>query len=50
MNDSTRTQKVENRTDLFRVPPEVTDIQKDITEASNKHNAFLKESGLPPLS
>lgn len=39
----------EKQIDLFEVNKQLQDIEKKITEARNKHNAFLKELGLPEL-
>lgn len=44
---STATAEVE--VDLAAVHDQLTDIEKEITAAKNKHNAFLKELGLPLL-
>ena len=44
---STSTAEVE--VDLAAVHDQLTDIEKEITAAKNKHNAFLKELGLPLL-
>lgn len=35
--------------ELDKVYSKLTEIQKSIAKASSKHNAFLKELGLPPL-
>ncbi|MGC5745574.1 type I restriction-modification system subunit M [Chryseobacterium sp. NFX27] len=39
----------EERIDLKKVNDNLIDINKKIKEATEKHNAFLKELGLPPL-
>ncbi|MCL1032743.1 type I restriction-modification system subunit M [Elizabethkingia anophelis] len=39
----------EEKIDLKKVHENLTDINKKIEEATEKHNAFLKELGLPPL-
>ena len=39
----------EKEIDLATVNSSLIDIEKKITEATEKHNAFLKELGLPPL-
>ncbi len=39
----------EKQIDLFEVNKQLQDIEKKITEARDKHNAFLKELGLPEL-
>ncbi|PUB29450.1 type I restriction enzyme M protein [Elizabethkingia sp. YR214] len=39
----------EEKIDLKEVHENLTDINKKIEEATEKHNAFLKELGLPPL-
>jgi type I restriction enzyme M protein len=36
--------------DLKSVHSELTTLEKQITEATEKHNSFLRELGLPPLS
>ena len=41
--------KDEEKVDLLAVHKQLEDIEKDIIEARNKHNAFLAELGLPPL-
>lgn len=35
--------------DLKATHDKLVDIEKDIASAKEKHNAFLKELGLPPL-
>jgi type I restriction enzyme M protein len=39
----------EEEIDLAATHKELVDIEKQIREATSKHNAFLKELGLPPL-
>ncbi|MCT4329252.1 type I restriction-modification system subunit M [Elizabethkingia anophelis] len=39
----------EEKIDMKKVHENLTDINKKIKEATEKHNAFLKELGLPPL-
>ncbi len=39
----------EEEIDLLKVNEEMLSLEKKITEAKDKHNAFLKELGLPPL-
>ena len=41
--------KDEEKVDLLAVHKQLEDIEKDIIEARNNHNAFLAELGLPPL-
>jgi type I restriction enzyme M protein len=36
--------------DLKAVNDELIDIEKKTVQAANKHNQFLKELGLPPVS
>lgn len=43
------TAKPEPKINLEEVHAKLTEIQKTIEERSKKHNAFLKELGLPPL-
>lgn len=43
------TAEPEPEIDLTSVHQELTAIEKDIQAAATKHNAFLKELGLPPL-
>ena len=44
------TAEPEPEIELDKVYSKLTEIQKSIAEASSKHNAFLKELGLPSLS
>lgn len=44
------TAAAEEEIDLQKVNAEMLSLDKKITEAKDKHNAFLKELGLPPLS
>lgn len=39
----------EEKIDLATVNSQLTDLEKEIAEARDTHNAFLKELGLPPL-
>lgn len=39
----------EEEVDLEAVHQQLTDIEKEIVKAKGKHNAFLKELGLPLL-
>ena len=39
----------EQQIDLFDVNKKLLEIEKQIQEARDKHNAFLKELGLPPI-
>ncbi|MDR0725081.1 MAG: type I restriction-modification system subunit M, partial [Prevotellaceae bacterium] len=43
------TAKSEEIIDLKAVNDELIDIEKKIAEATEKHNQYLKELGLPPL-
>ncbi|WP_332408358.1 hypothetical protein [Vibrio metschnikovii] len=43
------TAKAEAKVDLQAEHKKLVDIEKDINEALDKHNSFLKELGLPPL-
>ncbi|ENM5798453.1 type I restriction-modification system subunit M [Vibrio mimicus] len=43
------TAKAEAKVDLHAEHKKLVDIEKDINEALDKHNSFLKELGLPPL-
>ena len=43
------TAKPEKKIDLQVVNDELVGLEKKIVEATNKHNGFLKELGLPPL-
>ncbi|EMK3318946.1 type I restriction-modification system subunit M [Vibrio vulnificus] len=43
------TAKAEPKVDLQAEHKKLVDIEKDINEALDKHNSFLKELGLPPL-
>ena len=42
--------KPEEKIDLQAVNGDLVDIEKNIVSSTTKHNAFLKELGLPPLS
>ena len=42
--------KEEERIDIFEVNKQLHAIEKDIQQALEKHNEFLKELGLPPLA
>ncbi|MEA3371513.1 MAG: type I restriction-modification system subunit M [Campylobacterota bacterium] len=44
------TAKPEPKIDLQKVNDELKNIEKDVVKASNAHNQFLKELGLPPIS
>lgn len=39
----------EEKIDLGAVNKELMNIEKKIREATDKHNQFLKELGLPPI-
>jgi type I restriction enzyme M protein len=43
------TAQAEEAIDLKAVHQQLVDIEKEITQARDKHNEFLKELGLPPL-
>lgn len=43
------TAKPEEIIDIKKVNAELVDLEKNIVKATNKHNTFLKELGLPPL-
>jgi type I restriction enzyme M protein len=43
------TSVAEKEIDLVAVNAELVSLDKDITAATRKHNAFLKELGLPSL-
>jgi type I restriction enzyme M protein len=43
------TSVAEEEIDLTAVHEQLIEIEKDIKQAKDKHNAFLKELGLPPL-
>lgn len=43
------TSVAEEEIDLTAVHEQLLEIEKDIKQAKDKHNAFLKELGLPPL-
>ncbi len=43
------TAKAEPKVDLEAEHLKLVNIEKDINEALDKHNSFLKELGLPPL-
>ena len=43
------TAQAEEEIDLSAVHAELVAIEKDITEAKQRHNAFLAELGLAPL-
>jgi len=44
------TASAETEIDLQTVNTELVTLEKDIQAARDKHNAFLKELGLPPLA
>ena len=39
----------EEKIDLAAVHTDLVDVEKRIVDATEKHNEFLKELGLPPL-
>ena len=41
--------KEEEQIDLFEVNKKLVALEKEIQQARDKHNEFLKELGLPPL-
>lgn len=43
------TAKPEEKIDLQEVNANLIDMEKNIVDATNRHNAFLKELGVPPL-
>ena len=43
------TAKAEEIIDIHKVNTELVDLEKNIVNATNKHNEYLKELGLPPL-
>ena len=43
------TAKSEEKIDLHAINAELADLEKTIVKATQRHNEFLKELGLPPL-